>query len=146
MAESRNAELRNIDVFISYAHDDEPWASKFAGELKAQGVHAWFDKTDIVLGERWSEQLEQALREAPIVAVLLSPDYITRPSSAFEVGAAVGGNKKIIPIAMREKEQVTVPSFLRDWAVLQETSPEAAGKRVAAVVEDLSHQVAAEAD
>jgi TIR domain len=140
------AESQNIDVFISYAHGDEPWASKFADELKAQGVHAWFDKTHIALGERWSEKLEQALREAPIIAVLLSPDYITHPSSAFEVGAAVGGNKKIIPIATQEMERFALPSFLRDRAFLQETSPQAAGKRVAEVVENLSHRIAAEAD
>lgn len=134
------AESRNIDVFISHAHGDEPWASKFVDELKAQGVRTWFDKVDIALGERWSSKLEEALREAPIVAVLISPDYLSSPLAAFELGAAVAGNKKIIPIVTQEVEHLPLPPLLRDWQLLQEASPQAAGKRVAEVVGNLPHQ------
>jgi hypothetical protein len=135
------AESRNYDVFISHAHGDEPWASKFFDELKSQGVHAWFDKADIAWGERWSDKIEQALREAPVIVVLVSPDYMNSASAVFELGAAVGGNKKIIPIATQKIEHA--PSVLRDRQWLQETSPQAAGKLVAEVVENLSHQNAA---
>lgn len=140
------ADSRNYDVFISYAQGDEPWASRFFDELEAQGVHAWFDKTDIALGERWIDKIEEALREAPVIAVLLSPNYTNSPSAAFELGAALGGNKKIIPIATQEVEHAPLSSLLRDRQWLQETSPQAAGRRVAEVVEHLSHQNAAEAD
>ena len=141
------ADSRSIDVFISYAHGDEAWASKFVDELEAQGVHAWFDKTEIAFGDRVSEKLEQALREAPVIAVLLSPDYIANPSSAFELGAALGGNKKIIPIMTQEAEPASpLPPLLRDRRLLQETSPQAAGKRVAELVESLSHHNTLEAN
>jgi hypothetical protein len=140
------ADSRNYDVFISYSHGDEPWASKFVDELEAQGVHAWFDKTDIALGDRWSEKIEQALREAPVIVVLLSQNYMNNPSAVFELGAALGGNKKIIPIVTQKAEHISVPRLLRDRQWLQETSPQVAGKRVAEVVEHLSHQNAAGAD
>jgi hypothetical protein len=140
------ANSRNYDVFISHARGDEPWASKFVDELEAQGVHAWFDKADIALGDRWSDKIEQALREAPIIVVLLSPNYMNNPSAAFELGAALGGNKKIIPIVTEKVEHTLLPSLLRDRQWLQEASPQAAGKRVAEVVEHLSDQTAAGAD
>jgi hypothetical protein len=136
------ADSRNYDVFISHAHGDEPWASKFVDELEAQGVHAWFDKADIAWGERWSDKIEQALREAPIIVVLLSPNYMNNPSAVFELGAAVGGNKKIIPIVTQKVEHAPLPSMLRDRQWLQETSPQAAGKLVAEVVEHLSQNAA----
>lgn len=140
------ADSRNYDVFISYAHGDESWASKFVDELQAQGVHAWYDRSNIALGERWSEKIEEALREAPIIVVLVSPNYVNNPSAVFELGAALGGNKKIIPIVTREVEHTSLPSLLRGRQWLQETSPQIAGKRVAEVVEHLSHQNAAGAD
>ena len=130
------AETRNIDVFISYAHGDEPWASEFVNELKAQGVRTWWDH-DIALGERLTESMEEALREAPILAVLVTPNYISNSSSAFELGAAVAGNKKIIPIVRQKEQQHMLPRFLRDWQPLQESSPKIAGKHVAQVVENL---------
>jgi TIR domain len=140
------ADTRSFKVFISYAHRDALWASKFADELEAHGVHAWFAEREIALGDRVSDKVEQAFREAPVVAFLLSPDYVTSPSSAFELGAAVGGNKKIIPILTHEASNLSLPPLLRDRQLLQEPSPEAAGKRVAEVVEHLSHQIPAEAE
>jgi TIR domain len=125
---------RNFDVFISYSSKDRNWASKFANELEANGVHAWFDQTEIAIGDRVTEKLEEALRESKIIAVVVTPDYLTNPSSAFELGAAVGGNKKIIPIVPREVGPMSMPSLLRGRQLLQESSPQAAGKAVAAVV------------
>ncbi|MEH2559594.1 hypothetical protein V1286_007123 [Bradyrhizobium algeriense] len=132
------ADSRNFDVFISYAHKDRTWASKFAHELEAHGVHAWFDEAEIAIGDRWSEKLEEALRQTPVIAVLVSQDYLSSPSSVFELGAAVAGNKKIIPIVTQEIERPLLPSLLRDRRLLQETSPQAAGKLVAEVVGNLA--------
>jgi hypothetical protein len=140
------ADTRSFKVFISYAHPDAPWAAKFADELEAQGVHAWLAEKEIAPGDRVFDKFEQAFREAPVVAFVLSPNYVTSPSSAFELGAAVGGNKKIIPILTYETSDLSLPPLLRDRQLLQEPSPEAAGKRVAEVVERLSHQIAAEAE
>jgi hypothetical protein len=141
------ADSRSYHVFVSYSQGDEPWASKFVDELQAQGVRA-FDKADIELGERWSDQIEKALREAPIVVLLVSPNYMNNDWGwvPFELGAALAANKRIIPIATQEVEHTPVSSLLRDRQWLQETSPQAAGKRVAEVVEHLSQRSAAGAD
>jgi hypothetical protein len=140
------ADSRNVDVFISYAHGDEAWASKFVDELEAQGVHAWFDKTEIAPGDRVREKMEQALREASIIVAVFGPNYIASPSSAFELGAALGGNKRIIPILTQEVGHPSrLPSLLRDRQPLMEASPQAAGRLVAEVVGNLSHQGAVEA-
>lgn len=140
------ADSRNFDIFISYSQSDKAWASKFANELEANGVHAWFDEAEIAIGDRWADKLEEALRESPVIAVLISPEYLASPSSVFELGAAVGGNKKIIPIVTQRIENPSLPSLLRDRRLLQETSPQAAGRLVAEVVGNLTPQSAARAD
>jgi hypothetical protein len=140
------ADARNYDVFISYAQGDEAWAATLMDELKNQGVRAWFDKAHIALGDPISEKIEQALREAPVIVVLVSPKYLNSASAGFELGAAVAGNKKIIPIATQEAELTTLPPLLRNRQWLHETSPQVAGKRVAEVVAHLSDQNVARAN
>jgi hypothetical protein len=81
-----------------------------------------------------TDVLEEALRAAKVLAVVIGPEYATRPSSAFELGAAIGGNKKIIPIVTEQAEHLPLPSLLRERKWLNEPSPQAAGKAVAEVV------------
>lgn len=133
------ADPPKFDVFISYAKKDRPWASKFFEELEAQGVHAWFDEAQLAIGEPWQERMEQALFEAPIVAVVVSPDYLGSSWQAFELGAAVAGNKRIIPIVTQEVGESSLPLILRDRRLLSEASPQAAGKMVAEIVGDMVH-------
>lgn len=125
---------RNFDIFISYAARDRAWASVFASELESRGLHAWFDQAEIGWGDRWEDKLEKALRQSPVIAILLSPDYLTSPSALFELGAAVGGNKRIFPIVTQDVESSALPSLFRDRKLLQEKSPEAAGKLVAEAI------------
>lgn len=128
------ANARKFDIFVSHSVADRKWASKFVDELEANGVHAWLDDAVIRPGDRWSEQLEEALREAPVLAVLVGPDYLNNSWQAFELGAALGDKKKIIPIVTEPSQNVRLPSPLRELKLLEETSPEAAGKAVADVV------------
>jgi hypothetical protein len=125
---------KDFDVFISYDQRDKGWATKFAQELEAQGVHAWFDEAQIAIGDRYGDTVADALRAAKVVAVVIGPNYVASPSSAFELGAAVGGNKRIIPIVTEPVGQVTLPSLLGERKWLKEPSPQAAGKAVADVV------------
>jgi hypothetical protein len=125
---------KGFDVFISYNQRDKGWASKFAKELEAQGVHAWFDEAEIAIGDRYGDAVADALRAAKVVAVVIGPNYVASPSSAFELGAAVGGDKRIIPIVTEPSEHMALPSLLRERKWLKEPSPQAAGKAVADVV------------
>jgi hypothetical protein len=118
------------DVFISYSAKDRPWASEFVDALKSEGVNAWYDQ-DIEPGDRWSDKTEEALREAAVMVVLWTPDYLNSTSASFEIGAAVGDNKKIIPVLREPLERDQLSPLLQRWASLEESSPRVAGKRVA---------------
>lgn len=147
MAEAASETL----VFISHAGEDTWIARQIAREVTGRGARPFlgiraFDKADIALGERSSDKIEEALRQAPVVVVLVGPNYTSSSWAGFELGAALGGNKKIIPIATQEIDHTRVSSLLRDRQWLQETSPQAAGKRVAQVLGHLTNRSAAGAD
>ena len=79
-------------VFTSYAQADrEPYLTKFVDEFRKtlggfQGIHdeeerkklAFFDR-DIVGGEKWSNAIVSALRDARVLVCLLSHTYLRRP-------------------------------------------------------------------
>lgn len=64
--------LTTPDIFISYAHADEPVARRFAVALADEGLNVWWDAA-LRSGEAWDEVLEAALRGAKAVVVLWSP-------------------------------------------------------------------------
>lgn len=126
------------DVFVSYSAKDRPWASELVDALKNEGVRAWFDEENLRPGEKLSESIEEALRESRAVVFLLTPEYLNSPSASFEVGAALGANKKIIPILRKDVERSRLPGMWKRFASLDESSPRLAGKRVAEVLEHIS--------
>jgi len=126
------ADSKKYDVFVSHSHKDNTWASEFVDTLKGEGVRAWFDP-DIAPHEQWADQVEEALRESGVIVFLVTSDFATSPTTSFELGAAVGGNKKIVPIVTENIERYRIPSHLRRLGLLQESSPRAAGKAVAEV-------------
>jgi|SRR5688572_13120132 len=129
---------KQYDVFLSYSYQDRTWVSEFAEALNAAGVHNWFDVGQILPGENWQDQLQEALREAEIMIIFLSEDSVQSPNVLFELGAAVAGEKKIIPIVIAQNEPHTMPAPVSQLVYLRATSPTEAGKRVAEIIEKTS--------
>ncbi len=85
-------------VFLSYSQPNQEWARSLAEALSKRGVKVWFDEWDILPGDRLSDQIEQALRESEYVLMLVGEDSAESASSAFELGAAIGMGKTIVPV------------------------------------------------
>jgi hypothetical protein len=125
-------------VFLSYSYQDRAWVSQFTEALTAAGIHNWFDIGHILPGENWQEKLEEALREAEIMIIFLSEDSVQSPNVLFELGAAVAGEKKIIPVLIVDNEPQTIPAPVSQLVYLRANSPTEAGKRVAEIIEKTS--------
>jgi hypothetical protein len=132
---------KKYDVYISYARKDEAWVKQFASALKEAGANVWSDQ-ELEPGERWQESLEAALRESNTLVVVLSPESVESRWTYAELGAAVAGGKKIIPVINQEVDLARAPMLLRKYTALREPSPEKAGKRVAQVIQASHNQVA----
>ncbi len=123
----------HYDLFISSSFKDRPWVSEFVAALRKEGVRPWSD-ADIAPGEKWEEIIQQALRESTRLVMVLNPDTIQSPWVFFELGAAIAGKKRIIPVLTKDLELSSIPTLLRKYQFLNEPSPSLAGKRVAEVV------------
>ena len=97
------------DVFISYSHKDKEWLERLQITLKPlirnNPIRVW-DDTKIRPGKLWKKEIEQALHDADIAILLVSPnflasDFITdREVPAFLEKAQTKGLKIIwIPVS-----------------------------------------------
>lgn len=133
-------EKSDYNIFLSYSSKDQPWVSEFVATLKEAGVKAWFDVSDLAPGERWQEKIQKALRDSEILVVILSQNSIASPWTFFELGAAVADQKRIIPIVTEDFDFSKFPLLLKQYKLLKESSPQAAGKLVAEVLAAESKQ------
>lgn len=111
-------------IFISYSHSDQDWARVFAQTLATSGIEVWFDEFNIKPGEPLVESLEKGLRESDAVVLVLNAENMRRPNIFFEIGAALGMNKPIIPVVPAGFESHKLPLPLQRIKFLIRNSPE----------------------
>lgn len=98
-----------IDIFFSYAHEDEALRNELAKQLKLmkrQGlINEWYDR-DIKAGTEWKQAIDEHLNSAQIILLLVSPDFIdsdycyeTEMMRAMERHEA--REARVIPIILR---------------------------------------------
>ena len=122
-------------VFISYARSDTESARELVRSLDAAGVRSWLDVAEIQPGERWASRIQDELREARVLVLLLTPDSLKSQWTFFEVGAAVADGKTIIPVLSKDVEPKDVPPILRNFQWIQGSTPGEAGELIARAVE-----------
>jgi hypothetical protein len=125
----------NAKIFLAYSSKDRPWVEQFSSALREAGIESWFDIADLAPGEPWQDQLEVALRTSRTLVLILTPNSIDNPWTLFELGAAIGDNKRIIPVVAQHFDWKQAPLMLKRYQLLEASSPQKAGKRVAAALQ-----------
>jgi len=85
-------------VFFSYARADAEFVLKLANDLRSAGISLWIDQLDIPAGERWDSAVENALKAAPYLLVVLSPASVDSQNVMDEVAFALENKKKVVPV------------------------------------------------
>ncbi len=85
-------------VFISHAHVDRWVAGQIAKELEAMGASCFLDSQVLETGDALDAELREALEGADELAVLLTPDALSRPYVWLEIGASWGRGIRIAGI------------------------------------------------
>ncbi len=67
-----------MQIFLSYAREDEEFATRLANDLKTRGAKIWFDMIDGQLGneDAWANSVNEALETSNVLLVVLSPTAI----------------------------------------------------------------------
>ncbi len=70
-----------MQIFLSYAKEDEEFAANLARDLQARGANVWFDLTDVAEDDQadWERSVEDALGRSDVLLVLYSPAALTHP-------------------------------------------------------------------
>jgi hypothetical protein len=104
-------------IFISHSHSDTDWADWIDVQLKKRGFQVWRDLTSIRPGQSFIAELNNAIQEADLMVVLMSPDYFTSAWARQETEFAAARKIPIIPALIKPCE---VQGLLRyyNWADL----------------------------
>ncbi len=121
-------------VFISYKRDDIDLAQNAKHTLERANIEVWMDEY-IHAGDEWRNQIDQAIKSAFAMVVIMTPEAKASEYVTYEWSCAVGIGIKIIPIKCRQVQfhpRLEVFQFLdftdgkRPWEKLTAAVNEAA--------------------
>jgi hypothetical protein len=79
--------------------------------MRLQGVDPWYASRQIAAGTSWADEVARALAASDVVVVFLGAGDDS-PWRNFEIGAAVGGGKRVVPVYVTEGAIRTAPETL----------------------------------
>jgi len=88
-------------IFISYSRKDEAFARKLAEALTQIEADVWLDVEDISAGMKWSSAIQEALDNAQVMLVIVSPDSMASPNVEDEWQYALDHGTPVIPLLWR---------------------------------------------
>jgi len=125
--------MSKYKIFISYSHSDtdKTWVREFARVLESKGIAVWLDVERLRAGESLPKGIESGLRSSETIVTLITPENVKRPNLLFEIGAAMGMGKQVIPIISGGLDGSQVPYALRDRMFIVQKSPRETAEVVA---------------
>ncbi|MET0414903.1 MAG: FxSxx-COOH system tetratricopeptide repeat protein [Actinoplanes sp.] len=119
-----------VDLFVSYAGPDRPWAEWAAQQLEAAGYTVELDAWDWAAGANAVLKMNDALARARRVLALYSPAYFDRDRFAVDEWTAVlaerpdtEGRRRLVPVRVAKVEPPPIlrATVYRDLFDLPET-------------------------
>lgn len=122
------------DVFISHSTANRKWATDLATSLKDQGLRV-FDVTSASASASIEETIRQGLRDSSYVVVVLDQSSVTSVWSAFEIGAAIGSGKQVVPIVMSDIPVDRLPEPVQHLQTIRVDSANEAAEKVIELIQ-----------
>jgi hypothetical protein len=91
-------------VFISYSHEDSDFAEVLINNIEKEGLSIWEDTDRLNAGEDWRSTIDQAIKEAFVLIVVMSPSAKASEYVTYEWAFAWGAGVKIIPVLFKPTE------------------------------------------
>lgn len=84
--------------FISYSRQEVTFVDSFSRELEKRGIHSWLDFRDLVPGQTWVPQLEDALQSADAILLVVSRASMSSRSVKDEWTKSLAAGRRVILI------------------------------------------------
>lgn len=98
-------------IFISHTSKDSQFARALSKALQKRGLGASYVRLART-EEPVQRELEQALEQSSVYLFLLSEDAIISPWMFFELGAAMGTGKSVLPVYFSENAWRRARSYI----------------------------------
>jgi len=107
----------DFDVFLSHNKADQAAVERLASQLEKSGLKVWLDHWNLLPGDPWQDEIEEALDRSRTVAVFVGPSGIggwhnEEMRSALET-RVVDRNRRVIPVLLPGAVEPELPRFLR---------------------------------
>jgi tetratricopeptide (TPR) repeat protein len=136
-------------VFLSYASQDAEAAKTLCDALRAKGIEAWFDQSELRGGDAWDQKIRRQIRECALFMPLISANTNARSEGYFRLEWKLGVDRShliaddeafLFPVAIGAfpDDAARVPDRFRDvqWARLgARDTPESIAARVAKLLD-----------
>ncbi|NEP00460.1 MAG: toll/interleukin-1 receptor domain-containing protein [Symploca sp. SIO2E9] len=108
---------KSIELFFSYAHEDEELRDELAKHLailqRQKVISTWYDR-DISAGDEWKPEIEKRLNSADVILLLISANFLASDFCwGVELKRAMerheAGEARVIPIIVREVDWKGAP-------------------------------------
>ena len=94
--EPERAGAVRMALFISYARDDRQFADDLREHLRE--LEVWIDRSSLLPGQDWAEEIENQISMADAVIVAISPASCDSKYVTFEWSFALGRGVPVIPV------------------------------------------------
>jgi hypothetical protein len=110
--------IRQLNVFLIYAHTDKDAVHKLHQRLVKDGINAWLDVQNLQPGQDWPHEIRRAIFNSDLVLVCLSRAFNKQPGFRHEelkiafnkANILEDGKVFIIPVRL---ENCKMPDTLR---------------------------------
>ncbi len=112
-------------VFLAYSYRDKDVASKLAERLRNLQFKVWLNDEQLTPGMNWEDRIHEAIENADIFLVLLSPSVTSSPYLDFELNKVQKKEDiKILPVLL---ESTSIPSEIKNYPIINISEDKDAG-------------------
>jgi hypothetical protein len=87
-------------IFLSYSRKDGAYVDGLAAQLEQSGFRTWVDRKGIAGGEQWRREIVDAVRNASVFLLFLSPNSARSENVRKEIDLAEQARVRILPVAI----------------------------------------------
>ena len=112
------------DVFISYSRRDIAFARLIREALQASQLDTWIDWDRIPVGERWWQEITEAIEGANVFMLIISRNSLGSKVCRDEIDLALRNHKRIVPILVDQLAPEEIAGLAPDlpqfnWVVFE---------------------------
>ncbi len=100
---------KSLNLFVSFSQNELREASRLINLLgQVEGVHvSWIEESEGI--REWKRKLKTRLKKCDLFLLLLSPYSMNSPRVLFELGAALGLEKPVVPVLPHPEIPTRIP-------------------------------------